>query len=88
MGYGHLVSLRSSLLALRTVVLIVVASSKRPPAGYTPFVAALVEQNQVQEALRYVAKVQDKTDRTAFAAYIARLPNQDTANQLMDRLNE
>uniref|UniRef100_V5ES11 Probable vacuolar protein sorting-associated protein 16 homolog n=1 Tax=Kalmanozyma brasiliensis (strain GHG001) TaxID=1365824 RepID=V5ES11_KALBG len=64
------------------------AQSKRSPIGYTPFVVKLVEHNHVQESMRFVPKIQDKADRNAFTAYVARLPNQATANQLMDRFNE
>ncbi len=42
----------------------------------------------MQESMRFVPKIQDKADRTAFNAYLARLPNQATANQLSDRFNE
>lgn len=64
------------------------ANSKRSPIGYTPFIVKLVEQNHVQESMRFVPKIQDKADRNAFNAYLARLPSQAVANQLMDRFNE
>ncbi|SPC62637.1 related to vacuolar protein sorting 16 [Ustilago sp. UG-2017b] len=64
------------------------ANSKRSPIGYTPFIVKLVEQNHVQESMRFVPKIQDKTDRNAFTAYLSRLPSQVIANQLSDRFNE
>jgi hypothetical protein len=64
------------------------ANSKRSPIGYTPFVVKLVELNHVQESMRFVPKIQDKSDRNAFTSYLSRLPSQIVANQLSDRFNE
>ncbi|SNX85643.1 related to vacuolar protein sorting 16 [Melanopsichium pennsylvanicum] len=64
------------------------ANSKRSPIGFTPFIVRLVEQNHVQESRRFVPKLQDKVDRNAFNTYLARLPDQKIANQLLDRFNE
>ncbi|CBQ68702.1 related to vacuolar protein sorting 16 [Sporisorium reilianum SRZ2] len=64
------------------------ANSKRSPIGYTPFIVKLVEHNHVQESMRFVPKIQDKADRSAFNGYLARLPSQAVANQLSDRCNE
>ena len=63
------------------------AISKRSPIGYTPFVVKLVEHSHVQESMRFVPKIQDKADRNAFNGYLARLPNQNVANQLSDCFN-
>ncbi|KIS68033.1 uncharacterized protein UMAG_11636 [Mycosarcoma maydis] len=64
------------------------ANAKRSPIGYTPFIVKLVEHNHVHESMRFVPKVQDKSDRNAFSAYLARLPSQAIATQLLDRFNE